>query len=221
MINIHEEFLKACKEGSSDKVKLLLDQGVDVNAVNKNGSSGLIFACLFNGDTALQKAAHYKRCIKVAELLLQHKVNVNIVDRHGHSALAVACLNGFIPMVKLLLDNGADSRIVSQGGETLLMMAAHQGYYAVVRLLLEDGVPVNSQDEHGNIALIHACYVGATQMNNGDIIIFHQRYAHCFKVAQLLLQYGADTMIANKNGTTALMAARFRQALAIVRLLSE
>jgi ankyrin repeat protein len=220
-IDLNVELLGACKEGSLEQVRLLLVQGADVNAVNKNGSSALMLACLFNGDTALLRAAHYKRCIKVARLLLQHKINVNLVDRHGHTALTIACLNGFVGMVKLLLNNGADSNMVSQGGETFLMMAAYRGYYAIVRLLLERGISVNAQDERGDTALMDACNVGAIEMNNGDIIIFHQRYAHSFKVAQLLLQYGADPTVVNKKGKTALMAAQFRKALAIVKLLSD
>ncbi len=207
-IDLNEEFLTASKDGSFEQVKLLLKQGANVDV------------CTSKGNTALMLAACYKSSIKIVRLLLECNANVNLINESGRTALMEACHNGYLEKVKLLLDKGADANVMDVSGSTAMMHASCQGFDAIV-ILLDHGVFVNVQGDYGDTALIYACNVGSLEMRNGDIIVRHDRYIHCFKVAQLLLKHGADTTIVNKKDKTALMAAYSRKAWAIVTLLSD
>jgi ankyrin repeat protein len=71
----------------------------------------------------------------------------------------------------------------------------------VVRWLLDEGAAVNKANEHGDTALILACW-----------------NAH-LAVVRLLLERGADPTIANREGWTPLMIASWKPHLEVVRLL--
>jgi ankyrin repeat protein len=109
-----------------DVVKLLLDQGADVNV--QGGEYG----------TALQAAA-LGGYLDVIKLLLDQGADVNVQgDRYG-TALQAAAWGEHLDVVKLLLDQGADVNV--QGGRcgTALQAAAWGEHLDVVKLLLDQG----------------------------------------------------------------------------------
>jgi Ankyrin repeats (3 copies)/Protein kinase domain len=73
---------------------LMVEQGVDVNAVNECGESALFAACKLGREQA-------------AACLLMHGADPSALNGDGHSLLAMAVANGKKSLVALLLKHGA------------------------------------------------------------------------------------------------------------------
>ena len=93
----------ASQQGNFEVVKLLIDEGADVNFQNAKGWSSLMIA---------SKEGH----LEVVKLLLENSAKVNLQNDKGWSALMTACEMGHITVVKLLLENGANVDIQSSKG---------------------------------------------------------------------------------------------------------
>src|ERR1700692_1563649 len=135
----------AAMQGDKDTVRSLLNQKVDVNAPQGDGT------------TALHWAA-YRDDLEMAKLLLVAGANVQAATREGGiTPLLMACQNGSAAMIDALLKAGADSNAVKANGTTPLMMAAASGSVDAVRVLLDHGANVNAKESaHGQTALMFA-----------------------------------------------------------------
>jgi ankyrin repeat protein len=114
---------EAVKHRDLDAVRALLQQRVDVNASEPDGS------------TALHWAAHQGDADAV-DLLLRAGASADAANRYGATPLALAAANGNATVVGRLLEGGADPGTAWPGGETVLMTAARAGRLDAVRVLL-------------------------------------------------------------------------------------
>jgi ankyrin repeat protein len=114
-------------QGSADyrlrMVKLLIDEGADVQAVD----GLLISALLYGADEALLK------------LLIEQGADVN--DRRGWqgglSPLLVAVEKDNMPAVRLLIAQGADATVRRDDGRSVMQLAAEGSHKEIARLLEE------------------------------------------------------------------------------------
>jgi ankyrin repeat protein len=160
----------AAMAGDIDTVRLLLSQGVDVNAIQGDGMTALHWAAS-NGD------------LEMAGILLAAGADVAAVSRVGnYTPLLLASRSGSAPMIDSLLVAGAETNSATTTTEmTPLMMAAASGSADAVRLLLDNGADVNAQESsHGQTALMLAAAV-----NRVDVVA-------------VLMDRGADSGIATK-----------------------
>jgi ankyrin repeat protein len=83
--------------GKLDGVKALLDQGVDINAVNFGNGTALVTA-IWLGKT------------EVAKYLIARGADINLVDKcsGSYTPLGMAARIGNVEVVRLLLNKGAD-----------------------------------------------------------------------------------------------------------------
>ncbi|KAL7956687.1 ankyrin repeat-containing domain protein [Trichoderma compactum] len=82
--------------GKEDMVKLLLDQGANIEAKDDDGDTPLISAIrIGNGNAG------------VVKLLLDRGADVEVEDEYGNTPLQFAKRQGYEDVVKLLLDRGA------------------------------------------------------------------------------------------------------------------
>ncbi len=108
---------KAAELGDMESVKVMLDQGYDINAENNHDQTPLQMAV---------QSGH----LGMVRLLLDRGADVNAEGRYGSSALKSAALKGDLQMVKLLKDRGA---------KPTLIVAAILGDVKEVRRLIKDG----------------------------------------------------------------------------------
>ena len=168
------KLLNAAKAGDMTQVKALVGAGeVDINVIDSFQTSALMMAV-------------DNRHLAVAEYLLQHGADIHLDNKYGYTPLMQAVMRNDPNMVNMLLDKGA--RIDQKNFYTELtplMMAVDNGSLEMVELLLARKANLNLQDERGRSALMHAS--AARQP----------------KIAQRLLQAGADATLKDKQGRTA------------------
>ena len=166
----------AAQNGHEAVTKLLLDNGANVAAANKEGWTALTVAAKC-GHEAVTKlllehgadvAAGNKESFTalmaaalgghetVTQLLLDRGANVAAADINGKTALMCAVLGGHEEVTKLLLDNGANVAAANKEGWTALMVAAIGGHEEVTKLLLDNGANVAAANKHGSTAVMVA-----------------------------------------------------------------
>ena len=139
----------ASKNGDVKAIRaLLLQQGVDVNAPEPDGS------------TALHWAAH-RGDLTAVDLLLRTGARATVANRYVVTPLSLAAANGNTAVVARLLESGANPNTAVTGGETVLMTAARAGRGEAVRALIDAGADVNAREAtRGQTALMWAAAEG-------------------------------------------------------------
>jgi ankyrin repeat protein len=90
----------------SKKVKLLVNSGLDINAVNESGFTPLMFSIDFH-------------CSKIANFLIeQNNINLNLANDYGFTALHYAARNTDIKVLCNLLLAGADPKFRNKDNQT-------------------------------------------------------------------------------------------------------
>lgn len=120
--DLDKGFAKAVAAGDLAMIRTLLDQGIDINAKNKEGETALMLACL-EGRT------------EVARLFIEKGADLHAKDSVGATALLYAAVGGSLDTMKLLIDKGASIDARTDGGETALSISEMNGNKASVEFL--------------------------------------------------------------------------------------
>jgi ankyrin repeat protein len=171
--------IDAVKSADKAAIRSLLQQHVDVNAPEPDGTTALHWAVRAND-------------LQTAELLIRAGAKVKTANRYGATPLYLAGMSGNAALIELVLKSGADANAALPDGETALMTAARTGKVDAVKVLLDHGANINTKEAaRGQTALMWAAAEG-----NADVI-------------RLLIQRGADMNVRSNGGFTAfLFAAR-------------
>ncbi|KAG7469244.1 hypothetical protein MATL_G00126830 [Megalops atlanticus] len=111
----------AVQNGNKELVRLLLDSGANIDAVDiKSGRSPLIHAVENNN-------------MEMINFLIENGCNVNAQSYSGNTALHSACGRGQVEAVRILLRNGADSSLKNYHNDTALMVAKNKKVTDVLR----------------------------------------------------------------------------------------
>ena len=102
----------------------LLDANAEINAIDNDGKTALMYACL-NGNTSMTLK------------LLEAKADINCQDKSGRTALMHACDKGSVQNVSTLLNANADINVVYSDGKTVFDIIGKYGN-RVIRDLLEN-----------------------------------------------------------------------------------
>lgn len=201
----------AVKSASSDTVRTLLRQHVDVNRADADGT------------TALHWAAD-REDVTTVDLLIKAGADVTVKNRYGVTPLLIACINGNATVVERLLNARANANTAFPSGDTALMTAARAGNVAAVRALLAHGADLRAATRKGQTALMwaaaenHAAVVEALIEAGADLharstgergftpFLFAVR-AGGLETVRVLLAAGADANETFESGPSAGMSA--------------
>lgn len=140
-----DDFIIAVKNDNVGKVGDFLDHGVDPNARNSKGQTGLTTAMMEHSP-------------KAAKLLLDRPAtDVNVLNGAGESPLMMAAIKGDLPGVRLLLERGAQ---VNLPGWSPLHYAACGPDPKIVQLLLDRGAEIDALSPNGTTPLMLAAQYG-------------------------------------------------------------
>jgi uncharacterized protein len=183
--------IDAAKSGDKATVQTLLQQRVNVNAAEADGTTALHWAARSNDS-------------QMVDLLIRSGAAVKAANRYGVTPLYLACVNGSAGILESLLKAGADPNAPLPDGETALMTAARTGKVDAVKVLLARGANVNAKEPtRGQTALMWAAAEG-----NAEVL-------------RVLIERGADIQTRSNGGFTALLFAAREGKIAAVKTLLQ
>ncbi len=169
-----DDFFTAIKRDDVGAIQALARRGFDLNTRNAAGEHPLFLAIRDDAPA-------------VADFLAgQSKVDVNAISEKGETPLMMAALKGRLALARRLIERKAE---VNKPGWTPLHYAATFAGAespAMVRLLLENHAYIDAESPNRSTPLMMAAHYG----NPG--------------VVKLLLEEGADPLLKNQKGLSAI-----------------
>ncbi|XP_076858211.1 ankyrin repeat and SOCS box protein 18 isoform X2 [Brachyhypopomus gauderio] len=192
----------AAAQGFKECLQYLLEHGADPN-LSAGGKAALHEACA-NANT------------ECAELLLEHGANPNQLTEDGLTPLHLCRTPQSLRCAKYLIRHGARVDFPSEEEEEIpLHVAARHGLLKHAQLYLRYGAHINHTSSSGETPLGVAC--GEEQEKMGD-----QEDQCCHtEICRLLLTYGANINLADKERRTPLHKAARNVQISVVQLLLD
>ncbi len=189
-----DRFQGLVKDDNFEAVRLMIEEGIDVNAENRAR------------DLALHDASRRGQ-LEMAEILLDAGAAINQQDYHGDTPLNLAV--GKLEMLSFLLQRGADVNRPNVIGWTSLISASRANLTDAVEMLISHGADLEARTspDHGVIS-------GGTALM---IAIGHGS----LEAVGLLIDRGADVNTKDADGATPLMAAAYRGRTEMIGLLLQ
>ena len=192
----NEQLLQATQRGDREAVLKLLQEGADINVRDAQGRTPVMIAT-YQHNTGMVRA------------LFQAGADVNICDNNKENPLLHAAAQGWLDILRLAIEAHADTRLINRFGGISIIPASERGHVEIVReLLTYTDINVNHVNNLRWTALLEAI-----MLSNGGKA--HQQ------IVQLLIDYGADVNLADKDGVTPLQHARERGFTEIERILLQ
>ena len=135
-----KQLFKAIKKGDIAEVKQLINEGSDVNALNKKGYPPLYMALGCNR-------------VPIMELLVENGADLFYQSETSGDLLGVAALNKYYCSAEYLLANGVDVNGAGPQRMTPLQCAAFVNDIKMMKILLKHGADVNWLSRYGENAL--------------------------------------------------------------------
>ncbi len=215
----HTPLIDATIKGNYELVKNLLKSGANVDEQGEFDETALMHAAQQN-DT------------KMIELLLHAGANIEAQNYIGFTPLMRAIYDQKENAVRLLVDRGAAINIEGEDAQTPLILATppSKKNIEIMRILLESGTDINATNSDGCTALMYAIGFGRDEIvelmlkagaivNKGDLT--RAAAGNHVKIADLLLQHGAEINEKYFDGKTALEYAIEFKHDAMIELLKR
>ena len=129
--------------------------------------------------------------MNVVQYLPERRADVKSSNNNGHTALhRCVIVHAHHELARLLLEHGASVTAMDQNGVTALHMAVRRRYFRMARLFLKYGADANQRFLDGS-TMLHYCVL--------------RRDCSSIKIMQVLLESGANTKLANREGKVPLL----------------
>lgn len=209
--------------GQKDIVELLLAEGADFRAQNRDGRTAMGLANE-NGHTEVAELIrkHANRSGYSKEIMtffdyaavgdmeqirsfISKDIDVNAKRQDGTTPLHLAIRRDYRDIAELLIENGADCRAADKNGATPLHTCAERGDSDTATLLIDKGADVNAKDKHLLWTPLHYAFLNEHKDTAG-----------------FLITKGADINTKDDEGQTLLhLAARFGRKDIVELLLAK
>uniref|UniRef100_A0A8C3XBA8 Ribonuclease L n=1 Tax=Catagonus wagneri TaxID=51154 RepID=A0A8C3XBA8_9CETA len=237
--SVEEMLTKAVQEEDIERVRQLLERGVDANFQEEEwGWSPLHSAVQMDSED-------------LVDLLLKHGADPGLRKRNGATPFIIAGIVGNVKLLQLLLPKVENVNECDVNGFTAFMEAAVYGKVEALRFLYENGAEVNlhrkaKQDQEkirkgGATALMDAAEKGhvdvvkillhkmGAEVNARDNMgrnaliyaLLNSDDGKVKAITRLLLDHGADVNVRGEGSKTPLILAVERKNLDLVQMLLE
>jgi ankyrin repeat protein len=132
---------------SVDSIKNLIEKGVDVNCVDRNGSTPLLHL------VKSKSSAGANNLLELLRLLIDEGIDVNCENDNGDNALTLLCQNykneNLIDIIQLLIENGIDVNSKNSRSENVLDSVTGIDYISIdeiVKLLIRHGIQLTNKN---------------------------------------------------------------------------
>lgn len=214
MINaIHD----AIFEGDIDRVRSILNNGIDIEAKNCDGDTPFLTCCT------------YRPLIEIMNLLVDYGADIDARNINGESSLSIAVNRKKIAVIDFLLNKNAEINVVSDDGQTPLFRAIYKNQLAYAKEMLRRGADpsLNPSNPESGTSLLWAAGTGDLELVKmlvdcgADISspgILHSAIKH-MHIMKYLIDQGVDVNKKGAWGSTALHIAAYKCEKDAVELL--
>ncbi|KOX69279.1 Ankyrin repeat and death domain-containing protein 1A [Melipona quadrifasciata] len=182
----------AARYGHRDAVKMLINAGASVSAVNKKQHTLLMCAAQGNNVHVVEYLAEAVESLNgdvITALANVPRIELNARDKKGQTPVHYACTQEHLEAVEVLIGLGANVDAQDSEGNTPLHVATRTRHTAIAQLLLRTGANTELIDEMGFTPL----HVAASQ--------------GCKGILDSMIQHGAALNKQCKYGNTPLHLA--------------
>ena len=181
---------------------MVLNAGVDINAVNKAGQTALQVACSYGQSGDINTQGTYGMTElnlpdaipskKITEYLIAAGADIETKDCNGYTPLLSAAASHSWETTRILVERGANCNAQENDGWSCLHFIAEAGENTLIKLLLQKGADINVKTKL-KWAAIHC----TARFNHLDSY-------------KILVDNGADTsLISDEGGSISLVAAEY------------
>jgi ankyrin repeat protein len=192
------------------EMRLLIEQGVDVNATDSVDPRIFPYR-------ALSLAVEQRNSEVVRTLLNAPGIEIEVKDEFQRTPLMTACDKNDVMLVELLLDHGAT--MFPLGCASLFFRAARYGNPDILRVFMKRGLRIPVKAPGDPLPLLIAAVMSSQVGLKGDLL--GRKVANRAEVVQLLLDAGADPHVEDDAGHTAMYYAAVENAKDVVALLES
>jgi uncharacterized protein len=184
----------AAAQGDAARISQLLAAGANPNSRDGHGRTPL-------------HVATFARRPEAVRTLARGGADLGALENDRYDAVTIAAVADDEAMLALLLQLGASAKLItSRYDGTALIAAAHLGHDGVVRQLIAAGAPLDHVNNLHWTALIESIVLG-------------QGGPRHVATLQALVEAGANTQLADREGRTPLVLARGRGYEPMVQIL--
>ena len=225
----------ACRRGSYEAVKILVEAGADVNYLSSPIPPPEIRIAghrLITQSRPISWAVNANRR-DIVVYLLEHGADPNPIDKEPNPVLHTIVSRQDTFLVEELISHGANPNVQDYNRYSPIEIALGHGNLTIAKILHSAGASLDlhtinhvPRDPFSALPLLHR----AAAQQNGDAVrwllenkcdpneldyagqtaAFHAAYYNQVKILEDLLKYGVDLNVANRSGETALHVAARR-----------
>ena len=204
-IDLYPSLLDACGRGDVNTVKYLMNEGLDVNHVDKEGNCPLLMAITFGK-------------VEVVRFLFENGADVDHLNSRKEPIVFKGKYSDLADMVKLLNMYGVREAVIPKEEEETvssvsskmtsidlypsLLDACGRGDVNTVKYLVNEGLDVN-HDKEGNCPLLMAITFGKVE------------------VVRFLFEHGADVDLLNSRKEPVVFKGKYSDLADMVKLLKK
>ncbi|MFU2059957.1 ankyrin repeat domain-containing protein [Avibacterium volantium] len=186
----------AAAEGNIEQLRLLLENGADINARDKGKRTPILIAA-------------QNKQYDAVRWLASNGADINTQDNKCFNPFIQGCIHNDLTLVKLMVELGCDLTCLTRFGGNGLTPAAEKGHEEIVRFLLENtDINVNLTNTVGWTALIEA-------------IILNDGGEKMQRIIRLLLDHDADPTMTDEWGVSPLELAYRKGYHEIAKIIEE
>ena len=186
----------AAQQGNLAQIGSLIAAAHDINARDAYGRTPL-------------HVATFARQHEAIRALIAAGARTDLLEHDRYDAVTIAAMADDEESLRVLLSLGASAKLItSRYDGTALIAAAHLGHDGVVRQLIAAGAPPDHVNNLHWTALIESIVLGDGGRRHVETL-------------RALVEAGANTQLADRNGATPLALAKARGYTAMVEILQK